>query len=482
MKKVFTWFIILAVIAAGIGGVLWWRNRQAQSQSATSDILRTGQVTRGELIISVPASGNVAVNQKANLSFKLPGDVTAVAVALSDRVTAGQELARLDTTDLERAVRQAEIALEQARVNLATLQKPAGAEDIRLAELAIQNAAQSLEVARISKEAAEAQASLSIRTAQDMADKMEEAYEGTVDRLDQMGLPLAYAAGITAAYMEAEGNVGITQAKAEYQIQQIQSQWLSAYQAYRQAQQNLEKLQAGPDTDRIRQTELQIEQAQLSLEQAKERLTNTSLSAPFDGVVAAVNIQEGAPAPTGLPAITLLDTSELYIEVNVDEIDIGKVAVGQPVSVTLDAHPQAALSGTVERIAATPTNVGGVIAYQLRVKLADTGDLLILDGMTVSVLIQTDVIGDVLLVPNWAIRTDQTSNETYVYRIVDGVPVRTPITTGERSDTHTIVTSGLAEGATVALVAEDAQPLRHARATFYGTLRGAYGKRKRNKR
>ncbi|MGC9394733.1 MAG: efflux RND transporter periplasmic adaptor subunit [Anaerolineae bacterium] len=454
MKKVFTWFIILAIIAAGIGGVLWWRNQQVQSQSATGDVLRTGQVVRGELTITVPASGNVAVNQKANLSFKLPGDVTSVSVALSDYVTAGQELARLDTTDLERAVRQAEIALEQARVNLETLQKPASEEDIRLAELAIQNAAQSLEVARISKEAAEAQGSLSIRTAQDAAEKMEEAYEGTVDRLDQMGLPLSYGAGVTAAYMEAEGNVGITQVKAEYQIQQIQSQWLSAYQAYRQAQENLAKLQAGPDADRIRQTELQIEQAQLSLDQAEERLTNAILVAPFDGVVAAVNIQEGAAAPTGLPAITLLDTSELYIEVNVDEIDIGKVAVGQPVSITLDAHPQATLQGTVERIAATPTNVGGIITYKLRVKLADTGDLLVLDGMTVSVLIQTETIRDVLLVPNWAVRTDQESSETYVYRIVDGVPVRMPITVGERSDTHTVIDSGLAEGDTVALVTE----------------------------
>lgn len=454
MKKVITWIIILAVIAGGVWGVLWWREQRAQSQSATGDVLRTGQVTRGELVISVPASGNVAVNRKVNLSFKLPGNVTAVSVAVSDQVKAGQELARLDTANLERAVRQAEIALEQARLNLETLQKPAGEEDIRLAELAIQNAAQALEVARISKEAAEAQASLSIRVAQDAADKMQEAYEGAVDRLDQMGLPLSYAAGVTAAYMEAEGNVGITQVKAEYQLQQIRSQWLSAYQSYRQAQENLAKLQAGPDADRIRQAELQIEQAQLSLEQAKENLNNASLNAPFDGIVAAVNIQAGAAAPTGLPAVTLLDTSELYIEVNVDEIDIGKIAVGQPVSVTLDAHPQATLRGIVERIAATPTNVGGVIAYKLRVKLADTGGLLVLEGMTVSVLIQTDTISDVLLIPNWAVRTDQTSSETYVYLMVDGVPVRTPITTGERSDTHTVVTDGLPEGATVALVTE----------------------------
>jgi HlyD family secretion protein len=454
MKKVILWIIILAVIAAGVWGVYRFREQRAQSQEATGEVLRTEQIARGELVITVPASGNVAVNQKVNLSFKLPGNVTSVSVAVSDHVAAGQELARLDTADLERAVRQAEIALEQARVNLVTLQKPASEEDIHLAELAIQSAAQPLEVARISKEAAEAQASFNMRLAQEMHDKTQEAYEGAIERLDQAGMSLAYAAGITAANMEAESNVWITQLKADQQFQQIQSQWASAYQAYRQAQITFERLQEGPDADRIRQTELQIEQAQLSLAQAKENLANTNLVAPFEGIVSAVNIQEGAVAPTGLPAVTLLDTSKLYIEVSVDEIDIGKVAAGQPVSVTLDAYPEVTLRGTVERIAATSANVGGVIAYQVRVKLNDTGDLLVLEGMTVSVLIQTDIISDRLLIPNWAIRTDQTSNETYVYRIADGVPVRTPITTGERSDTHTVVVSGLAEGDTVALVTE----------------------------
>ncbi len=454
MKKVFTWFIILALIAAGVGGVLWWRNRQAQAQNATSNILRTAQVERGQLVITVPASGNVAVKQRANLNFKMTGDVAVVAVAVGEHVKAGQELARLDTTTLERAVRQAEIALEQARLNLAMLQKPVGEGDIKLAEQAIHNAAQSLEVARISKEAAQAQANLSLRLAQEMRDKTAEAYENTIERLEKYGQPLAYAAGITAAYMEADGNVGITQLKADYQLQQIQSQWLSAYQAYRQAQQNLEKLQTGPDTERLRQAELQVEQAQLTLTQTQESLSNAILVAPFDGIIAAVNIQAGAPAPTNLPAITLLDDSQWYVEVNVDEIDIGKVAVGQPVSVTLDSSPQTPLRGTVERIAATSTNVGGVIAYKLWVLLKDTETTTILDGMTAGVLIQTDIFTDVLIVPNWAVRTDQATSETYVYRLENGAPVRTAVVAGERNDTHTIITGGLAEGDTVALVPE----------------------------
>ncbi len=451
MKKTLIWLIILAL--AGLGGALWWRNQQIQSQNTASAILRSGQVERGQLTITVPASGNVTVNQKANLSFKLTGNVALVAVTVGDHVKAGQELARLDTTDLERAVKQAEITLEQARLNLEMLQKPATEENIKLAEAAIQNAAQSMEVARLSKEAATAQAAFSMRLAQEMRDKAKEAYESIVQRLEASGLSLAYAAGASVAYQEAEGNVGITQLKADYQLQQIQSQWLSAYQAYKQAQQNLAKLQAGSDADRVRLAELQVEQAQLSLAQAQETLAKSSIFAPFDGIISAVNIQEGVPAPTTLPALTLLDDSRFYVEANVDEIDIGKVAVGQPVSITLDANPQVVLAGTVERIAATPTNVGGVTAYALRIILHDPEATLVLDGMTAGILIQSRIIPDVLLVPNWAIRTDQATNETYVYRLDNGRPVRTAITVGERSDTHTAIVAGLAEGDTVVLVA-----------------------------
>lgn len=455
MKKTITWILVLAIIAGGVGGFLWFRSRRLQAQNVAQEIIRTTQISRGDLIITVPASGNVVATQRNSLSFDLPGTVAAVNVAVSDRVTAGQVLARLETEDLERTVQQAQIALDQAKINLAILKEPPEEGDVKLAELAIQSALQSLKVARISKTSAEAQGSQSIRLAQDAKDKTEEAYQNYLDFLDKYGLPMAYASGVTVAYLEAEGNVGITQVKAEYQIQQAQSQWMSANQAYEQAQKSLKTLQEGPDADQIRQVELQIEQAQISLDQAKERLDGTVITAPFDGVIAAVNIQEGVPAPTGLPAITLLDDSAFFVEVTVDEIDIGKVALDQSVDITLDAYPETTIAGIVKRIAAVPSNVGGIIAYQVRIEVTDTVGVDVRDGMTASVLIHTNAINDALIIPNWAIRTDQKTNETYVYRMDNGVPVRTTVTIGERNDTQTVVVSGLEAGATVALVAEE---------------------------
>ena len=150
MKKFITWVIVLAIIAGGIGGFLWLRNQQ-QTQAQSESILRTAEVIRGDLEITVSASGNVAINDRLDLLFKQSGNVASLPVKENERVSRGQELARLDTTNLERAVRQAEIALEQAKLNLSTLQKPASEEDLELARLSMQSAAQALEVARLGK-------------------------------------------------------------------------------------------------------------------------------------------------------------------------------------------------------------------------------------------------------------------------------------------------------------------------------------------
>ena len=107
------------------------------------EILRTAVIEYGDLAITVSASGNTSVNEKIDLRFDTAGIVEHIAVDTNDRVKAGQELARVDTADLERAIQQAEIALEQAQLNLDTLIKPTSEEDLELAQLAVNSAAQA---------------------------------------------------------------------------------------------------------------------------------------------------------------------------------------------------------------------------------------------------------------------------------------------------------------------------------------------------
>ncbi|MGC9469614.1 MAG: efflux RND transporter periplasmic adaptor subunit [Anaerolineae bacterium] len=454
MKRGILWIAIIAVIAAAVGGVIWWRNR-TQDQ-ATAEILRTTEVVRDDLQITTPASGNVIVSRRADLSFPSTGRITAVHIEVGDRVKGGDELARLDDTTLRDAIHQAELTLAQAELSLETLLAPAGEDEVRVAELAIREAVQAMEVAKTSQQLAEARAQQNEERAQRLADDAQEAYETYLDTLDRFGLPEAFAAGVTAAYMEASGNVGVTAVKSEHAIEQARSQWLSAYQRYEQATDRLERLQGGPDEAQIRKAELQIEQAKVGLAQAQADLASARLTAPFGGVIAAVNIQAGTVPPTARPAITLLDDTALYVDLSVDELDIGTLREGQSVQVVLDAYPDATLEGLIDRIGLLPESIGGVIGYPVRVALTDTAGIDVRDGMTASATVITGVREQVLLVPNWAVRTDQSSEEIYTYChcVEDDVPRRVPIEVGARNDTFTEIISGLNEGQVVALVAE----------------------------
>ena len=460
MKKVFTWIIILALIGGGVAGYFWWRNNQA-TKAQSQSILRTGEVTRGDLIITVVASGNVAVNNKLDVRFDSAGIVDHVYVSVNQRVRAGEELARLSTADLERAVQQAEISLEQATLNRSILVKPATGEDVELAQLSVQSAAQALEAARLGKQTAQIDADAMVVQAQRARENAFKDYQS------REGTNAEESA--RTKYENTEEQERIAKINAEVTVEQAQAQWLAAYNRYQQAVESLRKLEQGPDEQQIRQAELQIEQAQLNLEQAQARLADARLTAPFAGLIAAVNVQEDLQALPGATAFTLVDDSQFYVDVTVDEIDIGKVRVGQAADVTLDAYPQDVLAGEVESIAPAAVNVGGIISYRLRVRLAppssppnggdEGGDKVVIrDGMTTSIVIHTDRIEDILLAPNWAVRTDQSSGETVFYCYVlraDGIPERRDITRGRYNDTVTEVLSGLDQGETVVLIAEE---------------------------
>ncbi len=100
-----------------------------------------------------------------------------------------------------------------------------------------------------------------------------------------------------------------------------------------------------------------IQEAEASLQVARVNLSKTELRAPFDGVVADVATELGewiTPSPPGIPipaVLVLLETDSNYISAPMDEVDVGKVRVGQPVRVTLDAYPGRSFSGRVTRVA-----------------------------------------------------------------------------------------------------------------------------------
>lgn len=131
-------------------------------------------------------------------------------------------------------------------------------------------------------------------------------------------------------------------------------------------------------------------------------------------------------------------------EISLNEVDVAKVKVGQKVTLTFDAISDLTIAGDVSEIDTIGTVTQGVVYYNVEI-VFNTQDSRVKPGMSVSSAIITDMKQDVLLVPNSAVKSDN-SGQQYVQMLQNNVPVNQTVETGFSNDTMTEITSGLKEG------------------------------------
>ena len=151
------------------------------------------------------------------------------------------------------------------------------------------------------------------------------------------------------------------------------------------------------------------------IEQAKRRLDNARITAPWDGIVTAVNAVEGTlSGGLGGPAIQIADAGKYHLDVQVDELDVAGLAEGQTVTVEVDALPEQKLTGSLISVApsAASTPTGGV-SYKVRIDI-DPTDAPLRAGMSATATILASTRDNVLLVPNRAVQIERDSGQTFV--------------------------------------------------------------------
>jgi HlyD family secretion protein len=137
--------------------------------------------------------------------------------------------------------------------------------------------------------------------------------------------------------------------------------------------------------DKLVLAQANLDYAKAQVAAAQYALDNYDLKAPFDGVVEDINISVNQLVGPTTWAVALADTSQWYADTSdLGELDVVKVSVGQPVSVTVDALPGVTIDGAVTAITGAPTLQGGDILYKVRVLLKNP-DPRLLWGMTVEV-------------------------------------------------------------------------------------------------
>ena len=228
-----------------------------------------------------------------------------------------------------------------------------------------------------------------------------------------------------------------------------------------QAQKNLDEL-----TEDIAIKELQIEAAKESVGQAKQsvvlarvslaqtqkELDEATIIASIDGVVTSVSAEEGdilpSPSYTAKPIIHLIDPSSMELIVEVDEIDIPEVNLGQEAIIELDALPDVELISSVTTIFPMPIEVGGVVLYRVKINFDVPEGLGIKVGMSAEADIVLAKRINVLLIPDRAIEKDEEGRTIVKVMVGEQIEER-PVVIGISDDFNTEIVSGLNEGETV---------------------------------
>ena len=293
---------------------------------------------------------------------------------------------------------------------------------------------------------------------------------------------LAFGAGGTVAEVNVEQGDEVTEgqalakldtsslelavAQAQLARSQAQAAFAQAQAALEQADYNLKlvkpKFPSSSDTVKIAEsqvkaaelqlemTELQLEVAELALAQAQKQLDKATITAPFDGVIARVSVDEGETVSSATTIIHLIDPSSMELNVNVDEVDIPDVKLGQRANISVDALPDMQFEGRVSSICPLPTGEAGLVLYEVKISFDAPEGSELKAGMSATVDIIISQRGDVLLVPNRAIKQDNQGNSMVRVMVNDQIEDRA-VVTGLSDGFYTEIMDGLDEGEKVVI-------------------------------
>jgi len=426
---------------------------------------RTAEVTRGDLLLSVSASGSVDPISLVDVRSRATGTVRTVLVEEGDRVRRGQVLVEIDDPDARAAVEAARGALVAADARLAeaeaqvSVTRSATATAIRQAEANVATAHARLaqtqggrpeEIAQAEEAVHQAQASEALAK-QNLARQEQLFNEGFISRSTLEAAQSQYE--VAASQLRA-AQTRLAQVRAGGSSQDVEI----ARAQLRQAEAQLADARNGDLQVRLRVEQAvaaraQRGQAASNLRQAQDQLAETRITAPIDGVVAKRSVAVGqsviGSATGGTPVLTIAQVSPVLAKVLVDESDIAQLTSHKNVTVevTADALPGVTLAGRIDRIAPQSVVEQNVTQYPVVVEVTDKQRLLRL-GMTVDVEFILARRTGVLLVPQEAVRGEQSKA---VFTVEGGELKPRVIETGLSDGRFVEIVRGLREGEVVYL-------------------------------
>lgn len=397
--------IALIVVGLALAGGTGWYFLQPKAPNGDKKLeTKRAKAERGDLTLSVTATGEIKPLKEIELKSKASGLMVRFQKLPSETVKEGELLAELDKKVEQRNLSLAESNLLTAEANLELTQLKYAA-DLKTGE----------------SEAAAAR--------EDEKQKVAE-----LRRMEKLSGEL-----ITESEL---GAVRLAARLAEEKAKQAEAA-LTLTRGRKDAD---EKLAAA-----------EVRKARVSVEDARERLADTELRAPVTGILLKKLVEEGQIVASGISATTggtsiaiVADVSKLMVEANIDETDINKVKVGQPVEISLASGAKEKFKGRVDLILPRGEIDSNVIVFKARIGIE--GDIFgrVYAGMTASVDIKVGERKQALVVPSEAVRLEGGASVVHVPSGPAGdaftvVPVKVGLDNGVKAE----ILEGLQDGAEV---------------------------------
>ncbi|MDE2038146.1 MAG: efflux RND transporter periplasmic adaptor subunit [Patescibacteria group bacterium] len=492
-----------ALFGAVVWGLIALLSRHPQSYA-------TAAASKRDLVETVSADGIVKADQSVALAFSEQGLVAAVDVQVGDAVKKGAILASLDTGALQAGLAGAQADVLAAQASLAQAQKGTRAEELAIYSqkyadassafiTAMKNAYLVTEDAILNKSdsvfsnGSTANPTISIRTQSailqlsinnqrvavgDALDSWKAAIDAispdstSTQAIDAARTAVDRSLSTVKSFIDSlgsiandlsVGNSGLTQAAIDADVAAVngaaqaitgaETSEQSAEAAWGSARDTLILEQAGSTPEAIQADQAAVAKAQAAVQSAQSQIAHAYITAPFDGVVTAADLKVGEVYVPGVSAgedIGLMTAGALKAEAYVPETDIGKIAVGDAVSVTFDSYgPSQEFPATVSLIDPAATQENGANAYKVTA-VFQGADPRILPGMSATLSIEAASSSGALAVPTSALIA-RGSSVFVLVKQPSGAFVQTQVRTGiSTADGYTEILSGLSEGDVVA--------------------------------
>jgi HlyD family secretion protein len=368
MKLVSKALLALAVpLAAGGAYAFAW--------TGESPSYITAPVQTGRISTAITATGTLNPVLAVELGSQLSGRMAEVLVTFNDVVRAGQPIAKLDPEIFAAKLNEAKAALKIAEANV----------ELQVASLERANAA--LE---------NAQSARAVATIQLEGNRVR--FEESDKQLERK-LALARSANTSEADLgRARAQHGSDAAELRAALEQIKIRDVAILIA--QAEERMAKAN-------VLNAQAVVEQKKAALEQAELDLQRTEIRAPIDGVIIKRDVNPGQMVTVSLKSETLFkiahDLREMEVHAKIDEADVGRLKPGDPASFTVDAYPDRTFAGRILQIRKSPEVVQNVVTY-VAVISAPNPHHVLFPGMTANIRVTIDQSGQVLKIPNTALR------------------------------------------------------------------------------